>query len=36
MNRGFLDGLLDGLGAERYDAELDPAPGRCCVRIRAS
>jgi predicted ArsR family transcriptional regulator len=36
MNRCFLDGLLDGLGAERYDAELDPAPGRCCVRIRAS
>jgi predicted ArsR family transcriptional regulator len=35
MNRCFLEGLLDGLGAERYAAQLDPEPGRCCVRIRA-
>jgi predicted ArsR family transcriptional regulator len=36
MNHCFLEGLLNGLGAERYNAELDPEPGRCCVRIRAS
>jgi predicted ArsR family transcriptional regulator len=33
MNRDFIAGVLDGLGAEALDAQLDPAPGRCCVRI---
>ena len=36
MNRCFLEGLLDGLGAEQCRADLDPEPGRCCVRIRTS
>jgi predicted ArsR family transcriptional regulator len=34
MNLAFLEGLLDGIGAANLDAKLDPAPGRCCVRIR--
>jgi predicted ArsR family transcriptional regulator len=37
MNLDFLDGVLDGLGAAgRLTARLDPAPGRCCVRIAAA
>jgi predicted ArsR family transcriptional regulator len=37
MNLDFLSGLLEGLGpAERLTARLDPAPGYCCVRIRAA
>jgi predicted ArsR family transcriptional regulator len=36
MNLDFLSGLLESLGpAERLTARLDPAPGYCCVRIRA-
>ena len=34
MNRDLLSGLLDGLGHDRLDACLDPAPGRCCVQLR--
>jgi predicted ArsR family transcriptional regulator len=33
MNRAYLTGVLDGIGATTLDAKLDPAPGRCCVRL---
>jgi len=33
MNRAYLAGVLDGIGATTLDAKLDPADGRCCVRI---
>jgi predicted ArsR family transcriptional regulator len=33
MNLGLLNGLLRGLGRTDTQAELDPAPGRCCVRL---
>lgn len=33
MNHALITGLLTGLGAESCHAELDPAPGRCCVAI---
>jgi predicted ArsR family transcriptional regulator len=33
MNRAYLGGVLDGIGASGLDARLDPAPGRCCVRL---
>jgi predicted ArsR family transcriptional regulator len=33
MNRAYLGGVLDGIGATGLDARLDPAPGRCCVRL---
>lgn len=33
MNVDFVEGLLDGVGAGDLQALLDPAPGRCCVRI---
>jgi predicted ArsR family transcriptional regulator len=33
MNRAYLGGVLDGIGASGLDATLDPAPGRCCVRL---
>lgn len=35
MNRDFVDGILDGLGARRLRATLDPADGRCCVIVTA-
>jgi predicted ArsR family transcriptional regulator len=35
MNRDFVDGILDGLGARRLCATLDPADGRCCVIVTA-
>jgi predicted ArsR family transcriptional regulator len=35
MNLAYLDGLADGIGAHGLRAELDPAEGRCCVRLRA-
>jgi predicted ArsR family transcriptional regulator len=35
MNRAYLGGVLDGIGAGGLDARLDPAPGRCCVRLEA-
>ncbi|GAB2960154.1 helix-turn-helix transcriptional regulator [Saccharothrix stipae] len=33
MNLCLLDGLLDGLAGTGLTAHLDPAPGRCCVRL---
>ena len=33
MNQQLITGLLDGIGADRYRAALDPAPGRCCVAL---
>jgi predicted ArsR family transcriptional regulator len=33
MNRAYLAGVLEGVGATTLDARLDPADGRCCVRI---
>ena len=35
MNLAYLDGLADGIGASALRAELDPAEGRCCVRLRS-
>lgn len=35
MNRDFVDGMLDGLGARRLAATLDPTDGRCCVIVTA-
>ena len=34
MNLALIEGVLDGAGATKLAAELDPAPRRCCVRIR--
>lgn len=35
LNRAYLSGMLDGIGAEgRIVAELAPRPGECCVEIR--
>jgi predicted ArsR family transcriptional regulator len=34
MNLALIEGLLDGIGATKLRAELDPAPPQCCVRIR--
>ncbi len=34
MNRAYLAGVLDGIGATTLDAKLDPAAGRCCVRLQ--
>ena len=34
MNLAFLEGVLEGLGAARHKASLEPAPGRCCVTVR--
>ena len=37
MNLDFLGGLLEGIGPTgRLDARLAPAPGYCCVRIKAA
>jgi predicted ArsR family transcriptional regulator len=33
MNHAYLAGVLDGIGATHLDAKLDPARGRCCVRL---
>ena len=33
MNRAFIAGLVGGLQVHTLDAELDPGPGRCCVRV---
>ena len=35
INHAFLGGLLDGLGTDTVTAELQPQPGRCCVRLKA-
>jgi predicted ArsR family transcriptional regulator len=34
INRWFVEGLLDGLGASRLRADLAPEEGRCCVVVR--
>jgi predicted ArsR family transcriptional regulator len=34
MNQAFSQGLLAGLGGGPVRADLDPAPGRCCVVLR--
>ena len=34
MNRDLINGLLTGLEPADLRAELDPAPGRCCVTVR--
>jgi predicted ArsR family transcriptional regulator len=33
MNLALAEGMLDGLGADRLEARLDPQPGLCCVAI---
>jgi len=35
LNRSFMEGVLDGLGASRVAPVLDPADGRCCVLLHA-
>jgi predicted ArsR family transcriptional regulator len=35
MNLAYIDGLTEGIGATAMHAELDPAEGRCCVRLRS-
>lgn len=35
MNLDLIDGMLSALPAPFVHATLDPAPGRCCVTIRA-
>jgi predicted ArsR family transcriptional regulator len=34
INLDYVAGVLDGLGCDHADACLDPAPDRCCVRVR--
>jgi|SRR5690348_421 len=33
LNHRFLQGLVDGLGAERVEANLAPRAGACCVEL---
>jgi predicted ArsR family transcriptional regulator len=33
MNLAFIGGVLEGLEAKAVHAVLDPAPGRCCIRL---
>jgi predicted ArsR family transcriptional regulator len=33
LNHRFLQGLVDGLQAERVEANLAPRPGACCVEL---
>jgi predicted ArsR family transcriptional regulator len=33
MNLAFIQGVLEGLEAPGVRAELDPAPGRCCITL---
>jgi len=33
MNLAFLEGVVDGVGASKLCAELDPGEDRCCVRL---
>ena len=35
LNLEFLGGFLEGLGADAVEATLAPAPGECCVEVRA-
>lgn len=34
MNQAFLTGYLEGLEVADVEAELQPTPGECCVRLR--
>jgi predicted ArsR family transcriptional regulator len=34
MNLSLIEGLLEGIGEPAGRAELDPAPGRCCVALK--
>jgi predicted ArsR family transcriptional regulator len=34
MNRGFIEGLVRGIGNESLEAALEPVPGECCVAVR--
>jgi hypothetical protein len=34
MNLSLLDGVLEGVPAAGLVADLQPEPGRCCVRLR--
>ena len=36
MNLAFMEGIIEGAGAEGVSATLDPQPGRCCVTLRAT
>ena len=36
MNQAFVSGVVDGLGAARLTARLEPGADRCCVLIDAS
>ena len=33
MNHAYLSGVLQGIGEPGLAARVDPAPGRCCVRL---
>jgi predicted ArsR family transcriptional regulator len=33
MNLSFVQGLLEGVGADQASAALDPSSSGCCVRI---
>jgi predicted ArsR family transcriptional regulator len=33
MNLAFIQGVLQGLEATGTEANLDPAPGRCCIKL---
>lgn len=33
VNLDFVSGVVEGLGCKHADAQLDPEPDRCCVRI---
>jgi predicted ArsR family transcriptional regulator len=34
LNRELVAGLVQGVGSRTVDADLDPQPGECCVRLR--
>jgi predicted ArsR family transcriptional regulator len=36
MNLELMNGLADELERASFDPCLDPAPGRCCVRLRTA
>ena len=36
MNLDLLEGVVDGIGAADYRADLDPEDGYCCVRLRSA
>jgi predicted ArsR family transcriptional regulator len=36
MNLAFIQGVLEGLEASGIRAELNPAPGRCCITLEGN